>query len=381
MPAPRRRAKPAAPSSSWAKGTELVGLTLELQPHQDLLLSPQYTTELHSWFLDQVRRLDFSLSTALHDDPSEKAFTISGLDGPIQSQGRSLLLPAQQPYRWTVTALNAPVVTWMQQWLPALPPEMALRSGSFQILGWQLAHPPTTYAQLLQLPLPDPVTLNLTFSSPTSFRHKGNHLPLPLPENIFHSYLRRWNNFSGQAIDPDSFLEWVDGFVVVLRHQVQSSKVAAGKHGSVTGFTGSVQLGLSAGANQRPEFIQAFLTLGNLAPYCGTGHKTTFGLGQTRLGWSADSIAPPPLQAQLADRIADLTTQFTAQRKRTGGDRATQTATTWATILARRELGESLQAIAQDLEMPYETVKTYAKLARQAGRSRKDSAGSDVPAI
>jgi CRISPR-associated endoribonuclease Cas6 len=246
---------------------------------------------------------------------------------------------------------------------------MALRSGSFQILSWQLAHAPTTYAQLLQLPLPDPVTLNLTFSSPTSFRHKGNHLPLPLPENIFHSYLRRWNYFSGQAIDPDSFLEWVDGYVVILRHQIQSSKVAAGKHGSVTGFTGSVQFGLSTGANQHPEFIQAFLTLGNLAPYCGTGHKTTFGLGQTRLGWSADSIAPPPLQDQLADRIADLTTQFIAQRKRTGGDRATKTATTWATILARRELGESLQAIALDLEMPYETVKTYAKLARRAGRS------------
>lgn len=28
-------------------------------------------------------------------------------------------------------------------------------------------------------------------------------------------------------------------------------------------------------------------------------------------------------------------------------------------------MGESLQVIAQDLEMPYETVKTYAKLARR----------------
>ncbi len=36
------------------------------------------------------------------------------------------------------------------------------------------------------------------------------------------------------------------------------------------------------------------------------------------------------------------------------------------TILARRELGESLMAIATDMEMRYETVKTYAKLAREA---------------
>ncbi|NJR67204.1 MAG: CRISPR-associated endoribonuclease Cas6, partial [Leptolyngbyaceae cyanobacterium CRU_2_3] len=46
--------------------------------------------------------------------------------------------------------------------------------------------------------------------------------------------------------------------------------------------------------------------------------------------------------------------------------RAQQIAETWATLLARRELGESLQAIAEDLQMPYETVKTYVKKARKA---------------
>lgn len=68
----------------------------------------------------------------------------------------------------------------------------------------------------------------------------------------------------------------------------------------------------------------------------------------------------------LAQRIADLQEQFLAQPKRTGGDRTTEIAQTWATILARREMGESLWAIAIDLEMHYKTVKTYAKLARQA---------------
>ncbi|MFN6570683.1 hypothetical protein [Dendronalium sp. ChiSLP03b] len=35
-------------------------------------------------------------------------------------------------------------------------------------------------------------------------------------------------------------------------------------------------------------------------------------------------------------------------------------------ILASREMEESLQTIAQDLEMPYSTVKTYVKLTRRA---------------
>jgi CRISPR-associated endoribonuclease Cas6 len=39
---------------------------------------------------------------------------------------------------------------------------------------------------------------------------------------------------------------------------------------------------------------------------------------------------------------------------------------TWATILARREMGDPLKIIAEDLQMLPLTVKTYAKLARKA---------------
>jgi|JI7StandDraft_1071085.scaffolds.fasta_scaffold482260_2 DNA-directed RNA polymerase specialized sigma24 family protein len=40
--------------------------------------------------------------------------------------------------------------------------------------------------------------------------------------------------------------------------------------------------------------------------------------------------------------------------------------TVWATILASYELGESLKAIAIDLDMPYETVRKYAQTVRKA---------------
>ena len=164
----------------------------------------------------------------------------------------------------------------------------------------------------------------------------------------------------------------MDEGVVILRHRLESAKVTAGKSGSVTGFTGAIQLGLSSKAKQHPDFVQLWQALGRFAPYCGTGHKTTFGLGQTSSGWMDEPEVLPlsSLQNLIAQRIQELTELFVAARKRTGGDRATTIAQTWATILARRELGESLQAIAQDLEMPYETVKTYAKLARQAAQKQ-----------
>jgi CRISPR-associated endoribonuclease Cas6 len=74
----------------------------------------------------------------------------------------------------------------------------------------------------------------------------------------------------------------------------------------------------------------------------------------------------------LAQRIDELSELFLAQRKRQGGSRAQHTAETWATILARREQGDDLSAIAQDMELPYETAKTYSKLARKAMKAAND---------
>ena len=117
-----------------------------------------------------------------------------------------------------------------------------------------------------------------------------------------------------------------------------------------------------------------FYALAQLAPYCGTGHKTTFGLGETHLGWHVEGeksveAAPTPIaQMALAERIEELSALFLSQKKRQGGDRAQYTADTWATIFARREIGDSLGAIAQDIDVPYETTKTYSKLARRALR-------------
>ena len=74
----------------------------------------------------------------------------------------------------------------------------------------------------------------------------------------------------------------------------------------------------------------------------------------------------PDIETVLTQRIEELAEIFKAQRKRTGATRALDIASKWATILARREMGESIPKIAEDLQMPYETVKTYLKLARRA---------------
>ncbi|WP_071192478.1 CRISPR-associated endoribonuclease Cas6 [Trichormus sp. NMC-1] len=352
----------------WADDTELVGLVFDLEVTNSTSLYSQYTIGLHAWFLDQVRQINPDLSAYLHDGESEKPFNISALEGQLLPSGKQLQLQANHIYRWQINAISQPVVQFLSQWLNQPPTTLKLRDASLQVKQISIVHPPTTYKQILQLSTETRRNINLSFISPTSFRRKGHHLPLPVPFNLFHSYLRRWNDFSGISIEQDAFLNWIDENVIIHKHRLESVKVAAGKRGSVTGFTGAISLGLSKSALANIEFTQLFYALVQLAPYCGTGHKTTFGLGQTCLDWvePESNTSSGMITNLLPERIEELTTIFTAQRKRTGGDRTEKIATTWATILARREMGESLQVIAEDLEIPYTTVKTYVKLARRA---------------
>ena len=350
----------------WADDTELVSLVFDLEVTNSTALYSQYTIGLHAWFLDQVRQINPTLSAYLHDSESEKPFSISALEGQLLPTGKQLQLQANQIYRWQINAISQPVVQFLSQWLIQPPTTLKLRDACLQIKQISIVHSPTTYNQLLQSSI-NHKNINLSFISPTSFRRKGHHFPLPVPFNLFHSYLRRWNDFSGVPIEQDAFLEWIDENVIIHQHHLESVKVAAGKRGSVTGFTGAISLGLSKSALANIEFTQLFYALVQLAPYCGTGHKTTFGLGQTCLEWVKPESNTPAeiINNRLPERIEELTAIFTAQRKRIGGERTEKVTTTWATILARREMGESLQVIAEDLEIPYTTVKTYVKLARR----------------
>ncbi len=364
---PKPKSSPTATLPTWADNTELVGLEFDLEALTTSSLYSQYTIALHAWFLDQVRQLDPDLSAYLHDGESEKPFNISALESQLLPTGKQLQLEANQILHWQVNALSAKVAEFLQLWLTQLPQTLKLRDATLQIKQVRIAHPPTTYAQLLQPPAKYS-QVNLSFISPTSFRRKGHHFPLPVPVNLFHSYLRRWNDFSQIPISQADFLDWIDENVIIHQHRLESVKVAAGKRGSVTGFTGAISCGLSKAALANTEFTQLFYALVKLAPYCGTGHKTTFGLGQTSLSWVEPEASSPTqlLTNLLGERIEELTAIFTAQRKRSGGDRTDKIAATWATILARREMGESLKLIAEDLEMPVDTVKTYTKLARRS---------------
>ena len=359
----------------WTDDIELVSITLILKAITDICLSQNYTTALHAWFLHQVRDSDPQLSAYLHDGQSEKAFTLSPLNGNLKPINNTFLVKANSTYTWTISALSKPLCEWLRNWYSNHPETIKLYKGNFEIAQIGINQPPTTYSSLWSDSSNPESRFTLAFHTPTCFRSKNHHLPLPIPVNIFHSYLRRWNDFSPESFPQEEFLSWIEKVVYITNHDLYCTKVAVAKHGYVTGFTGNVEFAVDFKASRNSDFERLLTALIKLAAYCGTGHKTTFGLGQTRLigkneignGKSEkDSITTNSIQEHLVKRIAELTDLFLQTKKRQGGDRSQNTATVWATILARYELGERLKAIAIDLDMPYETVRKYAQTARKA---------------
>ncbi|ELR98430.1 CRISPR-associated endoribonuclease Cas6 [Gloeocapsa sp. PCC 73106] len=337
-----------------------------LRPQSSCYIKKQYQVAMHAWFLDQVSRVSSSLSQILHDEQQEKAFTIANLKGELRQEENRVNLLSGHTYYLKVTALSQPVALFLHDWIKNLPELINLYGSSLKIIDCQVSLKPNTYSQLWQKNQDNCKTVKLSFVTPTSFRRKGHHFPLPVPVSLFHSYLRRWNCFCDRAFEQDPFLDWIEESVIILRHQLISEKIQVAKSGSVTGFLGAIELNLDKSALKNLEYTQLFYTLSDLAPYCGTGHKTPFGLGETVSGWFLPEMSPfiTPNQS-ITERITELKALFLARRLRQGGNRGGNMADKLATILARRESGESLQAIALDLKMPYETVKTYAKLARR----------------
>jgi CRISPR-associated endoribonuclease Cas6 len=380
----QRQSTAHKPSLTWKGQPDLVGIQIILRPVEDCQLPKNYTYWLHAWFLDQIRTINPNISAYLHDNQTEKAFSLSSfLD---RNNEHSLTFSTEATYHCHITALCAPVCQALKQLTASIKTSPQLihfpDQSQFQILEQQIALPPTTYENLWDQAQRSS-DLKLTFLTPTSFRKNGNPMPLPIPENLFQSYLRRWNTFAHLEFDQDEFLTWVNECVVLFRHDLRSQKAHPGKSGFITGFVGTVEFGLTAKAQQEPEYIQLIHALTHAAPYTGTGYKTTFGLGQTRLGWMPSvraaatprslPSAPPPapinvIQSRktlIKSRITELEQQFIQARKRQGGDRAKNVAHLWATIIARQESGDSLKAIAADMKLPYETVKKYAQLARK----------------
>jgi CRISPR-associated endoribonuclease Cas6 len=131
------------------------------------------------------------------------------------------------------------------------------------------------FTDLLENP-PQP-EMTLRFVTPTRFRQGPGSLPLPLPRNVFYRPWQVWQRFAPASLQlPPDWLDWCQANVFVRRHRIQTATTRIRGREQFTGFVGRVEFEALDGDD---TYLRLWQALGQLIRHCGTGHKTTMGMG------------------------------------------------------------------------------------------------------
>ena len=256
--------------------------------------------QTHALFLDLVARADAALADALHEPRSDKPFTVSNLIR-AESQFTQRASQTARPFErasasprvgerfvWRVTAFDARLSeTLKEKVLPRLPRQVRVGAAQFEVGAPITERAQHSWAgtsdagQLWQkwfheTPPPDK-QFALEFVSPTAYRHIHRNMLVPLPEGIFTRYLAAWNAHGAPALEQD-LLEQIARGVTIQRYALQTTSVDFGD------FREAGWLGICHYTIHSEEIALRRVAhlLADFAFYCGTGYKTTQGMGQTR---------------------------------------------------------------------------------------------------
>ncbi len=139
----------------------------------------------------------------------------------------------------------------------------------------------TSYAELKERARHD-LEITLEFLSPMSFHVNGMDYALPEPRRVFESYLKRWNEFSGWTLEPaGALLDWVAQNVALASFALHSAEQTYRTYKHV-GCVGRVTYCVQKNGWSADDKIYWLNVLAEFATFCGTGRKTTQGMGQTR---------------------------------------------------------------------------------------------------
>lgn len=155
---------------------------------------------------------------------------------------------------------------------------MELEVGPSRVCVLDIKLDATSYEELYERFVPENNVyerVSLRFSSPTTFRVQKANMPFPLPRLLWRSWAARWNAFS--KIQLGNFEEWAETFIMPARFKIRS-QAARVSGATLVGVVGECEYRIL-----RPGSLEARVAamLAAYANYCGSGQKTTMGLGVT----------------------------------------------------------------------------------------------------
>jgi len=241
--------------------------------------------DVHGLWFEQWQRVDAHLADRLHAGPGVRPFALSPLMGlprprrgavPVETGGRAW---------FRLTSLSDDLSDRLEaEWLPRLP-EVVVLGG----LRWRMAgattegHPWAGRADMQRLAeerllnRSPPDAWRVTFSTPTAFHGAEGHIPFPLPNLLLGSWLRRWEVF-GPVRLPSDLAKRARTGLVVSAYALKTLPLREGRRTTI-GCVGSVTL---RALRMKPGERAALDLLAAYAFWCGSGHRTTQGMGMTR---------------------------------------------------------------------------------------------------
>ena len=244
-------------------------LTFPLNPAEAAALPRYPGRAMHALFYQWLALGDYSLSTQVHDSDGPRPFTVSPI---YRLNGRpALRLTLLEDDLWSALA------------------DGISRTPTVEVMGRPLALSPDgpqveqrSYADLAA-GAPAGTRIRVHFLSPTSFRSREMHFPLPDPFLVYQSWLARWNTFAPEEARINvALLDLAVAHVAVGCYDLRTEMVDLGRNRKAVGFVGRVQFNVVRAGMIGEDWVRRFNLLADYATFCGTGHKTAHGLGQTR---------------------------------------------------------------------------------------------------
>lgn len=264
-------------------------------PTQDAFPASVQGPAVQGMFLHLLEQVDPAVAARLHAENRYRPYTLSplGIGNPdIAFRGFQLppetTLARHTPCYLRVTLLDDNLFpTFARYFLTRAEPTFQLGPVQFTVISiianpdprniWSQAYSyPELIEQVRQSPLSHHITLH--FITPLSFSKGDIDLPLPVPRLVFQSYLKRFQEFHDFPFLPD-FVELVESYVGIARMTRMRTGTIKTKNVMLSGFTGEVRFDISKKAPK--EFLFQATLLSEFAFFCGTGKKTTVGMGQT----------------------------------------------------------------------------------------------------
>lgn len=262
---------------------------------------------VQTWFLREIERHDSDMSRQLHEDSGDAANL-----SIFRPYTLSTLMKGEYPPRevfsgdWCyvrITSLTHRLSEYLfDKVFRELLPVNRLGPLEFDVESWKDGPPETALCRVdnyeslkNEASSYHETRIPLDFSSPTTFSQKNNSnididYPLPAPDMVFGSYQKRWSTVTDTKIES-GFGEFLADYLAITELRIRSEWVRLSQkdvNQSARGFIGHVCYKILGSRDSRDRakwehYSSIIRKLALYSFYCGTGHHTTIGMGQTRL--------------------------------------------------------------------------------------------------